>query len=163
MWITTCTAAHQSLCNSPSVSQSVFFCRPHTILGCIVIFCIFRVILHVHPSWDWGILQLENIIRFKFSDISVVIIISLMSIMCTCSCVHQCTSKPTDQSYQTLFYYSLFGKESQVFKSIFPTLALITLPISLCYLVTMVLYMHQNWEIELPKIFPPLQIYPAIF
>ena len=97
--------------------------------------------LHVQPSWDWGVHEiLGNIVSFKFSDNSVVMIMILMSVMCARSLLRQLNAKPDDLTFRTLFYDSLFGQESQVFKSPFPILIVISLPISLWYLVTMIFY-----------------------
>ena len=151
---------HISVCviHLQSINVRFFLYRQHTVLGWIVIFCICGVVLHVHPSLNW---QLGDIINIKFSDINVVMIMAFMSIVCTRSCLQQLRAKPADQTFRTLFYNSLFGQESQVFKSPFPILIVISLPTSLCYLVTMVTYIYYNWEIELPQFFHPLQIYPA--
>jgi hypothetical protein len=146
--------------------------RPQTIWGklrlCIAIFCIFRVVLHFYPSWDleWsihGALGDIDIFCINFSDSSVIVIMTLMSIVCTRSCLRQLTAKHNDQTFRVLFYDSLFGQESQVLKSPFPILIVISLPISLWYLVTMVIYIYYNWKIEFAQFFHPLQIYPALF
>ena len=124
--------------------------------------------IHFYPSWDleWsihGALQLGDIFCINFSDSSVIVIMTLMSIVCTRSCLQQLTAKPTEQTFRILFHDSLFGQESQVLKSPFPILIIISVPISLWYLVTMVIYIYYNWKIEFAQFFHPLQIYPALF
>ena len=93
---------------------------------------------------------------------SVVIIMILTSIMCTHSFLRQLIAKHTDQTFRILFYDSLFGKESRVFKSPCPILIVICLLISLWYIVTMVFHIHYDWDLELPLIVHPLQIYPTL-
>ena len=104
-----------------------------------------------------------NIIGIPLNEIVFVSILVLLPIVCARSFLMMLTSKPKDMEFRTLFYESLFGKQSEVLKSPFPILTLIAVPLSLWYIWTIVTYAYYNWEIAFAQFFHPLQLYPVVF
>ena len=65
--------------------------------------------------------------------------------------------------FQMLFYESLFGGESHIFKSCVPILMILMTPLSLWYIWTIVKYIYVYWMVEFATILHALQLYPALF
>ena len=124
------------------------------------------MVLLTKPVWSFELAVsnfVQDIIGYPLDEIVFVIILVLLSIVCARSFLMQLKSKPEDMGFRKLFYESLFGHQSQVLKSPFPILIIITVPISVWYIWTIVTYAYNNWEIEFAQFFHPLQLYPSVF
>ena len=133
---------------------------------CITLLDILYVVLFVKPVWPLALAFsniVQDIIGYPLDEIVFVSILVLQSIICARSFLMQLNSKPKDMEFRKLFYESLFGQQSQVFKSPLPILAIITVPISVWFIWTIVIYAYYNWEIEFAQFFHPLQLYPSVF
>ena len=163
---------HALLCSlSLSFSLvSLSVCRPQTYWGIVQLYVtvlvILYVVLSITPECSLpSIISViwYDIIGYPLDEIVFVSILVLLSIVCARSFLMQLTSKPKDMEFRTLFYESLFGKQSRVLKSPFPILTLIAVPLSVWYIWTIVTYAYYNWEIKFAQFFHSLQLYPAVF
>lgn len=147
--------------------------RPQTTWGmlqlCSSILSIFHVVLSINPSWDSFTVVIpgipRDIICIPLNEIVVVSIMVLTPIICSRSFLLQLRAKPSNPTFRTLFYESLFGSESQMLKSPIPILNLICIPLSLWYIWNIVHYIYYSWKIEfaIAQFFRPLILYPALF
>ena len=106
--------------------------------------------------------NVQDVIGYPLQGIVFVLILILLSIICLKSCLMQLNSKPKDMEFRQLFYDSFFGQESQVWRSPIPIPTIITVPISLWYIWTIVHFAYYNYEVEFAQFFHPLQLYPSV-
>ena len=145
------------------------FYRPKTCWDAISLFInilsILRLFIFFHPKSDVVITPsiLQHILHVKLNDIVVISLWLLLPILCARAFLSQLKAKSKDMEFRMLFYESLFGDESHIFKSCVPILMILLTPLSLGYIWTIVKYIYVHWTVEFATILHALQLYPALF
>lgn len=113
------------------------------------------VILRILPCGDPPV----GVLGIPLHRIASFGILTVLCIICVRSSQMLWKAKPSEVGVQTLFYESLLGQQSQIFRSPIPILIFVFLPLSLWYIFAAVYY---NWEWEFGVIITGLQFYPAL-
>ena len=125
-----------------------------------------HVFLHFHTTWnaEWTLPFIpRNILLIIPSDITVISIMTLVSILSVRTFLAQLKTKPNEQEFRSLFHESIFGEQAELRKwKLLPILIVISVPLSIWYICTMVFYIYYNWKIELLPFLHPLLLYPAV-
>lgn len=126
---------------------------------------ILTLVLNALPTLNVNVIPhfLRHILHVELIDTAIIGLWLLLSILCVRSSLFQLITKPQHMEFHMLFHNSLFGKESQFFRSPVPISTILLTPLTLWYICITITYTYHHWTLGFAMILHALQLYPALF